>query len=46
MPPSLVASQFATLEPPAAEESALALDVTDPPETLLAAALTALRSLP
>jgi len=46
MPASLVASQFATLEPPAPAEGALALDVTDPPDTLLAVALTALRSQP
>ncbi len=34
MPPALMESQFATLEPPTREEAALALDVTDPPEAL------------
>lgn len=34
MPPSLMASQFATLEPCGADEAALVLDVAEPPETL------------
>jgi gluconokinase len=39
MPPSLLASQLATLEPPQADEHALTLDVTQPPEQLLQRAL-------
>ncbi|RVT92349.1 gluconokinase [Rhodovarius crocodyli] len=39
MPASLMASQFATLEPPAPEEGALTLDIAQPPEALLRAAL-------
>ena len=46
MPPSLVASQFATLEPPAPEERVIALDVAAPPETLVAQALAALEETP
>lgn len=42
MPASLVASQFATLEPPAAEEAAILLDVAETPQALAAAAMTAL----
>jgi gluconokinase len=43
MPPSLVASQFATLEPPAAEEAdVIALDVAAAPAALAEAALAAL----
>jgi gluconokinase len=43
MPPSLVASQFATLEPPAAEEAdVIALDVAAAPATLAEAAIRAL----
>lgn len=42
MPPALMASQFATLEPPAPEEGAIRLDVRDPPELLVARALEAL----
>jgi gluconokinase len=38
MPASLMASQFATLEPPAPEEGALTLDIAQPPEALLRAA--------
>lgn len=42
MPPSLMASQFATLEPPGADEAALILDITAPPEAILATALAQL----
>ena len=42
MPPSLMASQFATLEPPAPEEGALLLSVDAPPEAVLRAALAGL----
>jgi len=43
MPPSLMASQFATLEPPAPEEGAIILSVAPPPDQVLRAALAALR---
>lgn len=43
MPPSLMASQFATLEAPAPDEAALVLDITAPPEALIATAVTQLR---
>lgn len=43
MPPSLVASQFATLEPPAAEERVIVLDVAATPEQLAQAAIAAIR---
>ena len=43
MPPALLDSQFATLEPPAPEEGALALDVAATPEALVAAAAGWLR---
>ncbi len=39
MPASLMASQYATLEAPAAEEAAIALDVDDDPAALVQAAL-------
>lgn len=42
MPPSLVASQFATLEPPAAEPDVITLDVAASPQTLAEAAIRAL----
>jgi gluconokinase len=42
MPPSLMASQFAALEPPAPEEGAITLSVAATPEAILAAALEAL----
>ncbi|MGG5809993.1 gluconokinase [Falsiroseomonas sp. CW058] len=42
MPPSLVASQFATLEPPAPEEGAIMLDVDAPPDVLAERAIRAL----
>ncbi|MBB3897028.1 gluconokinase [Roseococcus suduntuyensis] len=38
MPASLMDSQFATLEPPGADESPLVLDVTEPLESLIARA--------
>lgn len=41
MPASLLASQYEALEPPAADECALTLDVTEPPERLLVQALAA-----
>jgi len=43
MPASLVASQFATLEPPAPEEAAITLDVGPAPATLATAAINALQ---
>lgn len=43
MPPSLMASQFATLEPPAPEEGAIILSVVPAPDQVLRAALAALR---
>ena len=43
MPPSLLDSQFAALEPPGAGESALTVDLTLPPETMAAHALAWLR---
>jgi len=46
MPASLVASQFATLEPPAPEEGAIHLDVDAPPEALAEAAIRALQETP
>lgn len=42
MPPSLMASQVATLEPPEASERAIILSVAPPPEAIVAAALAAL----
>lgn len=39
MPASLLGSQFAALEPPGADEPALVLDVTQPADTLVDAAL-------
>jgi gluconokinase len=44
MPPSLVASQFATLEPPESEPDVIALDVAAAPEVLAEAALAALET--
>jgi gluconokinase len=40
MPPSLLASQLATLEPPQADEHALTLDIARTPQTLLQDTLT------
>jgi gluconokinase len=44
MPPSLMASQFATLEPPEPDEEALILDIAATPEAVAAEAATAFRS--
>lgn len=44
MPPALMASQFATLEPPAEEEGAVTLDVALPVSVLVARACAALRA--
>lgn len=38
MPASLMASQFATLEPPGPDEAALVLDIAAPPEVLISQA--------
>jgi gluconokinase len=46
MPASLVASQFATLEAPAAEEAAIVLDVAATPSELARAALSQLEAAP
>lgn len=46
MPASLVASQFAALEPPAPEEHAILLDVAEPPEALAAYAIAAMENRP
>jgi carbohydrate kinase (thermoresistant glucokinase family) len=43
MPPSLLASQLATLEPPQPDEHALTLDIRHAPEQLLGEALAWLR---
>jgi gluconokinase len=45
MPPSLLASQLATLEPPQPDEHALSLDITQPPAQLVQRALAWLGSL-
>ena len=42
MPAALLESQFATLEPPGADENALAFDVAQPPEAIVRALRTAL----
>ena len=42
MPPSLLDSQLATLEPPAADEAAITLDITPPTAQVVAAALARL----
>ncbi len=39
MPASLLASQLATLEMPAGDEDAITIDIDQPPEAILAAAL-------
>lgn len=44
MPASLMASQFATLEPPAADEAAITLDITLPPGVLAAEAIAQLKA--
>jgi gluconokinase len=43
MPPGLLDSQLATLEPPAADEHAISLDAALPPEHQVAEAIAALR---
>jgi gluconokinase len=43
MPPSLLPSQFATLEEPGSDERAVVLDISQPPVALVARALAALR---
>lgn len=43
MPPSLMASQFATLEAPGPEEQAIILDITQPPDLLAAHAIAQLK---
>lgn len=40
MPASLLASQFAALEPPGADEHAIVVDVAEPPDAILAQILT------
>lgn len=44
MPPSLLASQFATLEPPGPDEAAITVSIDAPPEEIVATALAALRA--
>ena len=46
MPASLVDSQFAILEPLGPDERGVALEVTQPPEVLAAAALAAFSARP
>ena len=46
MPASLLDSQLATLEPPAADEAAISLDITPPTPQLVAAALRQLQGCP
>jgi len=46
MPPSLMASQFATLEAPGPEEQAIILDITQPPDLLAAHAIAQLKDQP
>ena len=46
MPPSLLDSQLATLEPPGADEAAITLDIAQPLDALVMAALAQLRTAP
>lgn len=46
MPPSLLQSQIDTLEPPQPDEHAIALDIAEPPERLVNAALQRLQATP
>lgn len=46
MPPSLMASQFATLEAPGPDERAIILDITLPPAVLAAEAIAQLKETP
>ena len=45
LPPSLMASQFATLEAPGSDEAAMVLDITAPPAAIIAAAAAQLRRI-
>ena len=42
MPPALLTSQLATLEPPTADENPIAIDITLPLQAQIAAVITAL----
>lgn len=42
MPPALLASQFAALEPPGADEQAITVDIDQPLDQVVAAILIAL----
>jgi gluconokinase len=44
MPPSLLPSQLDALEPPTRDEDPITLDIAQPPEVLVAAALTQLEA--
>jgi gluconokinase len=44
MPPSLLPSQLDALEPPTVDEDPITLDIAQPPEVLVAAALTQLEA--
>lgn len=46
MPASLLPSQLSTLEPPQADEDALVLDITRPPESIVQAALQRFAAAP
>lgn len=46
MPPALLDSQLATLQPPGADEAAITLDITPPTAQVVAAALTRLQETP
>lgn len=46
MPPSLLDSQFATLEPPGKDEAAINVDIDQPPDAIVAQVLGALRGMP
>ena len=46
MPPSLMDSQFATLQAPGADERAIILDITRPPAVLAAHAIAQLKDTP
>jgi len=40
MPPALLDSQFATLEPPGVDEAAVTVDIDQPPEAVIEAILS------
>jgi gluconokinase len=42
MPPALLDTQFATLEPPAPDENALVIDIAGEPEAIAEAIITAI----